>query len=430
MNQFQPHSPFSFASSVEDISGLPGIPSHSLFQHQTTPDTMLFTNYPAPPETAHQRTLLVSERPVAPPPPYTARPNQASIDRFARHYACGFCIDAVDSGERVVCVRKNDLKRHMTSFHFKNTQWICQVNGCGRTFHRNKAYMKHVKADHAGANTASSPAVVRQLCPQRVFACGFERCERVFEATSDAGAEVTSADYLDHLMHHYGERFSSRPEWSYNTRFRNLLRQQGLIKVVTEEDFSREWLPERTSVLSRLLETGHFTSETAQRLIACIRVYAEPGPTVNQDQVMGNWGYSVPFLDSCKININGHKNLASNGEQTVTRRKSKATVQDKKTPAKRQQRRKLRATTKAKQTQKTEAPVVTEMPLPSPVLSDLSVPTPAPAQFTSSPEVAANTVVWNATADTQQMFSPQPSYPVSWPHTSPSSPTLSHRSVH
>jgi len=63
-----------------------------------------------------------------------------------------------------------------------------------------------------------------KVCPQTVFACGFEDCTRVFESCSEDDTATTLKEYSGHVVKHF-EEGSNGGRWSYSTRVRNLLRQ-------------------------------------------------------------------------------------------------------------------------------------------------------------------------------------------------------------
>ncbi|GAB1318608.1 Transcriptional factor SWI5 [Madurella fahalii] len=154
--------------------------------------------------------------------------------------------------------RKADLKRHFMQFHQTDAQWLCLERGCGMAFDWKSAFEWHVKQAHHNVHHPHEKAMVK-LCPQLVFACGFTNCRLVFEASSSADADETAKKYFNHVLKHFDDNLTHR-NWSYSTRFRNLLRQKGVAdfwKNRKKGGQDPEWQPHTSNVLRKMLETRH-----------------------------------------------------------------------------------------------------------------------------------------------------------------------------
>lgn len=164
--------------------------------------------------------------------------------------------------------RKWDLKRHFMQFHQTDAQWLCPERGCGMAFDWKSAFELHLKQAHRGVHRPPDEAMVK-LCPQVVFACGFTNCKQVFEAPSAQDARRTAKEYFNHVVKHFDDNLTHR-NWSYSTRFRNLLRQRavaGCWKNLKKEGGQYlnpecQWQPHTSSVLRKLLETRHLPDVT------------------------------------------------------------------------------------------------------------------------------------------------------------------------
>ena len=171
-------------------------------------------------------------------------------------FECPFC------AERCITVeisRKNDLKRHFTEFHSGNSIWPCAVRGCQMIFDWKSAYVVHLKTAHSGEGPLPQE-VMADTCPQVVFACGFNDCKRVFEAVSDLDAGQKAHDYFAHVADHFEDGLTHK-NWSYSTRFRNLMRQE-----LVEDAWKRRkktaqqspsWQPLSSFTLRKMLECRH-----------------------------------------------------------------------------------------------------------------------------------------------------------------------------
>ncbi|CAI4211890.1 unnamed protein product [Parascedosporium putredinis] len=140
---------------------------------------------------------------------------------------CAFCNE---EGIVKTCTRKNDLKRHIEDFHNTNAQWHCRHRGCELVFDWQTAYKAHLKQAHGGSRMSLDEAKVN-LCPQVVFACGFDNCLQVFEAHRDSEAQHVFKEYVSHVVKHFDDGAQSG-QWTYSSRIRNLLRQLQVSRAV------------------------------------------------------------------------------------------------------------------------------------------------------------------------------------------------------
>ncbi|KAF7560796.1 hypothetical protein G7046_g3354 [Stylonectria norvegica] len=217
-------------------------------------------------------------------------------------FTCGFC---KEEDIQKTCTRKNDLKRHIEDFHNMNAQWFCRHRGCRMVFDWQTAYKTHLKQAHGGSRMSLDEAKAN-LCPQTVFACGFENCLQVFEAPSDDDADSTFKEYVSHVVKHFDEGAVSG-EWSYSARMRNLLKQSGVVRAWTnsawpEADRNRlRWHPQSSGILRKRLETRHLGD--LQLLVQyAIALGSEPS-TVHKYRE----DFVIPFKNECRQSIHGHK---------------------------------------------------------------------------------------------------------------------------
>jgi len=217
-------------------------------------------------------------------------------------FMCGFC---KEEGIIKTCTRKNDLKRHIEDFHNMNAQWFCQHRGCNLVFDWPTVYKTHLKHTHGGSRTNLEEAKV-SLCPQTVFACGFEKCIQVFESPSDLDAGNVFKEYVAHVVKHLDEG-SNSGEWNYSTRIRNLMRQSGVLRAWQtsswpEADRNRlTWEPQHSGNLRKRLETKHIGD--AQMLVQyAITLATSPNSARDMHQ-----SFAIPVMDECRMQMNGHK---------------------------------------------------------------------------------------------------------------------------
>lgn len=195
---------------------------------------------------------------IAVPPGKLQEQNGARVPRTQQPlFSCGFC------GEQSItktCTRRNDLSRHIESFHNSNAVWFCHHSGCKMAFDWRAVYKDHLRNAHSRSQMNMADAVVR-LCPQMVFACGFENCSHIFEAPGDDETAATFKKYSQHIVAHFGEGPNGR-RWTYSARIHNLLRQSQVMpawdKSQPKPETSRlRWEPQSSLILRKLLETKH-----------------------------------------------------------------------------------------------------------------------------------------------------------------------------
>lgn len=235
----------------------------------------------------------------------TTNGDAASISSASKQKSSFMCAFCKEENIQKTCTRKNDLKRHIEDFHNMNAQWTCKVRGCNMVFDWQTAYKTHLKQAHQGSRSSVDEAKV-DLCPQTVFACGFEQCSEVFEASSDADAASTFKDYVGHVVKHFDEGANSG-EWTYSARIRNLLRQSGVIRAwtnsVPEPERSKlDWRPQSSVVLRRRLETRHIGD--LQMLVHYALALGRD--SANPPQLGEN--FKMPVRHECTMPIPGHKN--------------------------------------------------------------------------------------------------------------------------
>lgn len=217
---------------------------------------------------------------------------------------CGFC---KEEDITKTCTRKNDLKRHIEDFHNVNAQWFCRHRGCKMVYDWQAAYKAHLKTAHGGSRMSLDEAKV-SLCPQVVFACGFENCFQVYEAQGDADANSVFKEYVSHLVKHFDEG-SNSGEWSYSARIRNLLRQSQVAAAWNEsigwnENATPElqWNPQTSDILRKRLESRHVGD--VKLLIQCAHALGrEP-----QAHRKFREDFATPVVDACQEPVPGHKN--------------------------------------------------------------------------------------------------------------------------
>ena len=186
-----------------------------------------------------------------------------------------------------------------------NAQWFCRHRGCAMVFDWQTAYKTHLKQAHGGSRMSLDEAKVN-LCPQTVFACGFENCIQVFEAPNDDEAESTCKEYVGHVVKHFDEGASSG-EWTYSARIRNLLRQSGVVRAWTNSSWPEaernrlRWHPQSSGILRKRLETKHLGD--LQLLVQyAIALGSDPSTIKGYRE-----DFVTPYKDECQESIPGHK---------------------------------------------------------------------------------------------------------------------------
>lgn len=218
-------------------------------------------------------------------------------------YACGFCAEIAITK---TFTRRNDLRRHIDQFHNNNAQWLCQHPGCHMAFDWSTAYQIHLREDHGGSLMKVSEAKV-VLCPQTVFACGYEGCPRVFEAAHDDHVPVTWKLYTTHLIKHCEEGRGTGP-WEYTHRMRNLLRQSRLSaawEASTADDGGSQlqWDPASSRTLRKVLETRHI--DNPQQLVTCAMVLGSAKEGV--DRLETGFELRLPVKRECPAAATKHE---------------------------------------------------------------------------------------------------------------------------
>ncbi|KAK0621616.1 hypothetical protein B0T17DRAFT_297897 [Bombardia bombarda] len=229
------------------------------------------------------------------PAPNHHAPKRKPIERLE----CPFCFEV---GITSSVARKADLIRHFEGSHHTDTQWQCPEPGCSSVFDWRSAFVSHMKEVHQNTKSNCKKAEVA-LCPQVVFSCGF--CDVVFEASGDQDASQKADEYFKHVANHYHrDRFSHR-DWSYSTRFRNMLQHL----AVGGFGVDLQWQPHTTRVLRKVLETRHFSD--IQLLLTCAVILGtEPYDTPSKSPLPSlPLEFSLPVKDICSIGQANHQTM-------------------------------------------------------------------------------------------------------------------------
>lgn len=185
-----------------------------------------------------------------------------------------------------------------------NAQWYCRQRGCGKGFDWQTVYKTHLKHAHGGSRMALDEARV-DLCPQTVFACGFENCTQVLESPSDAEAGSTFKEYVAHVVKHLDEG-SNSGEWSYSTRIRNLMRQSGALAAWGSSSWPESernlltWEPQTSGILRKRLETRHL-GDLHMLIQYAIALASDPESVRKPPE-----GLVVPVRSDCRMHLPGH----------------------------------------------------------------------------------------------------------------------------
>ena len=217
---------------------------------------------------------------------------------------CSFCKE-VDITK--TCTRKNDLKRHIEDFHHTNAQWVCRYRGCQMVFDWQTAYKAHLKTEHGGSRMSPDEAKVN-LCPQVVFACGFENCSQVFEACDDTEALSMFKDYVTHVVKHFDDG-EQRGEWTYTKRLKNLMLQSQINQTWMSSGLDSatrsrlHWEPQSSSVLRKRLECRHI-KDPAILVQYAVSLGSDLTPPPDLPK-----GFVTPLRDNCNEMGPGHTTL-------------------------------------------------------------------------------------------------------------------------
>ncbi|CAI0651908.1 unnamed protein product [Colletotrichum noveboracense] len=231
-----------------------------------------------------------------------AASSTSSASKQKGAFMCGFC---KEEDITKTCTRKNDLKRHIEDFHNVNAQWFCRHRGCQMVFDWQGAYKTHLKQAHGGSRMSLDEAKVN-LCPQVVFACGFDNCLQVFEAQGDSDASSTFKEYVSHVVKHFDEGTNSG-EWSYSARIRNLLRQSQVQSAWNESMWneasrtSLQWNPQTSGILRKRLECRHIGD--LKLLIQYAFLLGTDASSIGKFRE----DFITPVADTCTMHMSGHR---------------------------------------------------------------------------------------------------------------------------
>ncbi|KAK1994054.1 hypothetical protein LX36DRAFT_683910 [Colletotrichum falcatum] len=242
-----------------------------------------------------------NDGPTSSNPAPDAASSATSASKQKGAFMCGFC---KEEDITKTCTRKNDLKRHIEDFHNVNAQWFCRHRGCQMVFDWQGAYKTHLKQAHGGSRMSLDEAKVN-LCPQVVFACGFDNCLQVFEAQGDSDASSTFKEYVSHVVKHFDEG-SNSGEWSYSARIRNLLRQNQVQAAWNESVWNEasrttlQWSPQTSGVLRKRLECRHI-GDVKLLVQYALMLGSDSGPIKFRED------FVTPVVDTCTLHMPGHR---------------------------------------------------------------------------------------------------------------------------
>lgn len=147
-------------------------------------------------------------------------------------------------------------------------------------------------------------AEIITLCPQTVFACGFEGCSQVYEAPSEAEANPTKDSFIAHVLGHFRGTVEKPRAWTVTLRMRNLLNQAGLSNVWPPPSLSYEqnlrlnWDPLSSSVLLKLLETRHLGNPSS-----LVRNAIALGSNFCGEVQLARGNAVLPILGQCQAEV-------------------------------------------------------------------------------------------------------------------------------
>ncbi|KAL7894450.1 hypothetical protein HDV63DRAFT_279466 [Trichoderma sp. SZMC 28014] len=215
-------------------------------------------------------------------------------------YICGFCSEY---GIYKKLSRPSDLKRHLESTHHTNNLWVCPRADCRRVFQWLGAFKEHARYYHK-VRVRIYDAEVITLCPQTVFACGFEGCSQVYEAPSELEASPARAKFIAHVVTHLQSILDKPRAWTFTFRMRNLLSQRALSNIWPPPSLSGEqslrlkWDARSGSVLQRLLETRHLGSPSS-----LIRNAIALGSIPCREVQLAQGNAVLPILGQCQAEV-------------------------------------------------------------------------------------------------------------------------------
>lgn len=244
-------------SSVLGCSDTSSI-SDSVYSNDTLPyptsilEPQLETDprYSVASEPSHNRNMLKTAG-IIPTAPF-------AVDSVKKtSFECPFCSEI----QLIVCLsRKYEFKRHLKTFHQNDAQWFCPERDCAMAFDWEQALRKHMKQVHKTTRRSATDDDMVELCPQLVFTCGFSNCQFVMEAPSINEIDKTRKKYFDHIISHLEAGHEHRSYWSYSTRFRNLMRQEGVEPYWKSGNEELQWQPQTSNTLRKMLETRHLSN--------------------------------------------------------------------------------------------------------------------------------------------------------------------------
>lgn len=220
--------------------------------------------------------------------------------RKQKEYICGFCSEY---GIHKRLSRPSDLKRHLENTHHTDNLWVCPKANCRRVFQWLGAFKEHARYYHK-VRIRICDAEIITLCPQTVFACGFEGCHQVYEAPSEAEASPTKDKFIAHILSHFRSVMEKPRAWTFTLRMRNLLNQHGLSSVWPppslsyEQNLELNWDARSGSVLQKLLETRHLGSASS-----LIRNAIALGSMPLREVQLARGNAVLPILSQCQAAV-------------------------------------------------------------------------------------------------------------------------------
>lgn len=232
-----------------------------------------------------------------------------------KEYICGFCSEY---GIYKKLSRPSDLKRHLESTHHTNNLWVCPKEDCRRVFQWLGAFKEHARHYHK-VRIRIYDAEVITLCPQTVFACGFEGCSQVYEAPSELEASPARDKFIAHVVTHLQSILDKPRAWNFTFRMRNLLSQSALSNIWPppslsyEQSLQLKWDVRSGSVLQRLLETRHLGNPSS-----LIRNAIALGSIPCREVQLAQGNAVLPILGQCQSEVHQIDILAAEATHSPT----------------------------------------------------------------------------------------------------------------
>lgn len=217
-----------------------------------------------------------------------------------KEYICGFCSEY---GIYKRLSRPSDLKRHLESTHHTNKLWVCPKASCRRVFQWLGAFKEHARYHHK-VRIRIYDAEVITLCPQTVFACGFEGCSQVYEAPSEFEGGPARDKYIAHVVTHLQSTLDRPRAWTFTFRMRNLLSQKALSDIWPppslsyEQNLQLNWDARSGSVLQKLLETKHLGCQSS-----LVRNAIALGSTSCREVQLAQGNAVLPIIGQCQSEV-------------------------------------------------------------------------------------------------------------------------------